>query len=219
MMMMMRTVDARCRTLRSRGVFERLIGEKNVDFMPDMPVVKISNEGSAVQVHFADGSSVNAARVWAVYPQTAPQFIKEAGITDPKGFVPVDIQTNRVKDADGVYCIGDCCGIMVGGKPHPKAGEFAWQMGEMVANLIRCTERYEHIRLGACIAECGGGGGILVAPDFTDVIKDPASGKPKCQVADKALDGEEAKLTWVNKFVGRIFGEGARKFAPAAATA
>ena len=87
--------------------------------MPGMPVAKVSGGGSTV--HFADGSSVDATRVWAVYPQTAPQFIKDAGITNPKEFVPVDIQTNRVKDApEGVYCIGDCCGIMVGGKPHPK---------------------------------------------------------------------------------------------------
>ena len=33
-------------------------------------------------------------------------------------------------------------------------------------------------------------------------------------MADKATDGEEAKLAWVNKYVSRIFGEGARKFAP-----
>ena len=53
-----------------------------------------------------------------------------------------------------------------------------------------------------------------MAPDFTDVIKDPETGKPKCDVTDKMNDGEEAKLTWVNKYVSRIFGEGARKFVP-----
>jgi hypothetical protein len=64
---------------------------------------------------------------------------------------------------------------------YTKAGEFAWQMGEMVANLIRRTEGYEHVRQGACIAECGNGAGILVAPDYTDVVRDPEAGKPKCE--------------------------------------
>ena len=146
----------------ARSVFERLIDEKNVEYKPNSQVANVVATADGSAVNFADGSSVEASRVWTVYPQAAPQFIKDAGITNPKGFVPVDIQTNRVKDAEGVYCIGDCCGIMVGGKPHPKAGEFAWQMGEMVANLIRRTEGYEHVRLGACIAECGAGGGVLV---------------------------------------------------------
>ena len=197
----------------AKSVFEKLIADKNVDFMPNAPVAAVENAGT--RVRFADGTAVEASKVWAVYPQTAPKFVKDAGITNPKGFVPVDVSTNRVAAAADVYCIGDCCGIMVGGKPHPKAGEFAWQMGEMVANLIRRTEGYEHTRLGACIAECGGGGGVLVAPDYTDVVRDPEGGKPKCDVADKGSpDGEEAKLAWVNKYIGRIFGDGGRKFAP-----
>ena len=89
----------------------------------------------------------------------------------------------------------------------------------MVAHAIAQTPGYEHSRLGACIAECGGGAGVLVAPDYTAVVRDPSSGKPSCQVADKRLDGEAAKLAWVNKYVGRIFGKGGRTFEPSAAGA
>ena len=72
---------------------------------------------------------------------------------------------------------------------------------------------------GGVYRGCGGGAGVLVAPDYTAVVKDPSSGKPSCQVADKRLDGEAAKLAWVNKYVGRIFGEGGRTFEPSAAGA
>jgi hypothetical protein len=87
-------------------------------------------------------------------------------------------------------------------------------MGEMVAHLIAKTPGYEHSRLGACIAECGGGAGVLVAPDFTECVRDPLNGAPKVQVADKREGGEAYKVEWVGKYITRLFGVEARKFAP-----
>ena len=153
-----------------------------------------------------------------MYPQVAPAFVRDAGLTNPRGFVPVDVRTNAVEGRDGVYC-SEIAAPSRWRQAAPESGEFAWQMGEMVAHDIMATAGYEHSRLGACIAECGGGAGVLVAPDYTAVVRDPSSGMPSCQVADKRDDGEAAKLAWVNKYVGRIFGEGGRKFEPSAASA
>ena len=198
----------------AKEVFTRLFEEKNVRFLPEKTVVSI--EGG-VKAEFARGDAIAASKIWSVYPQRAPDFVKATGVCNPRGFVPVNIATNGVEGSDGVYCIGDCCGIAVGGKPHPKAGEFAWQMGEMVAHEIMRTESYEHSRLGACIAECGAGAGVLVAPDYTQCVKDPEGGKPSCAIQDRKTDGEAAKLDWVNKYIRNIFGEGGRMFEPAAA--
>ena len=198
----------------AKEVFVRLFEEKNVRFLPEKTVVSI--EGG-VKASFADGDAIAASKIWSVYPQRAPDFVKATGVCNLRGFVPVNIATNGVEGSDGVYCIGDCCGIAVGGKPHPKAGEFAWQMGEMVAHEIMRTESYEHSRLGACIAECGAGAGVLVAPDYTQCVKDPEGGKPSCAIQDRKTDGEAAKLDWVNKYIRNIFGEGGRRFEPAAA--
>lgn len=198
----------------ARAVFTRLFEEKNVRFIPEKAIASV--EGGAV-AKFADGGSMTCSKIWSVYPQRAPDFVKATGTCNTRGFVPVDIATNGVEGKDGVYCVGDCCGIAVGGKPHPKAGEFAWQMGEMVAHDILKTEGYEHSRLGACIAECGAGAGVLVAPDYTQCVKDPESGKPSCAIEDRKTDGEAAKLDWVNKYIRYIFGEDGRKFEPAAA--
>ena len=198
----------------AKEVFTRLFEEKNVRFLPEKTVVSI--EGG-VKAEFARGDAIAASKIWSVYPQRAPDFVKATGVCNLRGFVPVNIATNGVEGSDGVYCIGDCCGIAVGGKPHPKAGEFAWQMGEMVAHEIMRTESYEHSRLGACIAECGAGAGVLVAPDYTQCVKDPEGGKPSCAIQDRKTDGEAAKLDWVNKDIRNIFGEGGRRFEPAAA--
>jgi sulfide:quinone oxidoreductase len=212
----------------ARAIFEAYLAEKDVEFVPSVEIREVTRDsGSNFTVVFHDGSVVkNASAVWAVYPQTAPGFVKDAGLANAAGFVPADIGTNRVatdaarKAPGSVFCVGDCAALKAGGnKPHPKAGEFAWQMGEMVAHAIAKTPGYEHSRLGACIAECGGGAGVLVAPDFTECVRDPANGAPKVQVADKREGGEAYKVAWVAKYVTRLFGDEARAFAPGPAAA
>ena len=209
----------------ARDIFEAYLAEKDVEFRPNAKIASATRTSeSSFTVAFHDGSVLeNASAVWAVYPQTAPGFIKNAGLANASGFVPAEIGTNRVvtdkpHEPGSLFCIGDCAALSAcGNKPHPKAGEFAWQMGEMVAHDILKTEEYEHSRLGACIAECGAGAGVLVAPDYTQCVKDPESGKPSCAIEDRKTDGEAAKLDWVNKYIRYIFGEDGRKFEPAAA--
>jgi len=55
---------------------------------------------------------------------------------------------------------------------------------------------------------------VLVAPDFTECVLDPLNGAPKVQVADKREGGEAYKVEWVGKYITRLFGVEARKFAP-----
>ena len=213
----------------ARAVFEAYLAEKDVEFVPSAKIERVTAHAAnrtSFTVAFHDGSRIeNASAVWAVYPQTAPGFIKAAGLANASGFVPAELGTNRVvtdapHEPGSVFCVGDCAALSAAGnKPHPKAGEFAWQMGEMVAHAIAKTPGYEHSRLGACIAECGGGAGVLVAPDFTECVRDPANGAPKVQVADKREDGEEYKVAWVGKYITRLFGNEARAFAPGPAAA
>ena len=46
--------------------------------------------------HYADGTSVAFDLAWAVYPQRAPDFVRDSGLVNARGFVPVDLQTNRI---------------------------------------------------------------------------------------------------------------------------
>ena len=122
-------------------------------------------------------------------------------LANKRGFVPVDLRTNKVAGADdGVYClgaaprrpgsylaragvcagracspicmryvrltslichVGDACHTLVGpSMPHPKAGEFAWQMGTAVGAAIATAiagggDAGAAKRRGACFAETG----------------------------------------------------------------
>lgn len=204
----------------AKEIFTTYLTEKNVTFSPSVKIKNVTREKDDTVVTFEDDSCINAAAVWAVYPQTAPTFIKDAKLTNPMGFVPANIGTNKItNDVAGrefIFCIGDCAGLSANGKPHPKAGEFAWQMGEMVAHDIGKSADYTHSRLGACIAECGGGAGVLVAPDFTACVLDPENGNPKVQVADKREGGEAHKVAWVAKYITKVFGDIGRVFEPSA---
>ena len=93
-------------------------------------------------------------------------------------------------------------------------GEEGW-VASPEGRCYRLTQPVSSLR--ACIAECGAGAGVLVAPDYTQCVKDPESGKPSCAIEDRKTDGEAAKLDWVNKYIRYIFGEDGRKFEPAAA--
>jgi hypothetical protein len=57
---------------------------------------------------------------------------------------------------------------------------------------------------------------VLVAPDFTACVADPENGQPSATITDKKQGGEEYKLQWVGKYVGKLFGDEGRKFAPKA---
>jgi len=203
----------------AKPVLTAKLTERGIDYLATKPLAKLEpGEGGGCVATFVDGDTLEASHCWAAYKQSAPTFVREAGLTNERGFVPVDLQTNRVSGphAESAFCIGDCCTTMVGAKPHPKAGEFAWQMGVAVAQQI--AQQSEPLaRKGACIVELGQGAGVLVAPDFTQVLADPLNGKPSFSIVDReGPDGERQKTEWINGYIRTIFGEQARMFAAGA---
>lgn len=97
--------------------------------------LKAVQPGKAV---FDDGSEIPFDLLIAVPPHVCPTVVKEAGLTDETGWVPVDpasMKTTR----DGVYAIGDVASVPTpsGFVPYlPKAGVFAHGEAEVVANNI-----------------------------------------------------------------------------------
>jgi sulfide:quinone oxidoreductase len=82
----------------------------------------------------------------AIPPHEAPQVVREAGLTGPSGWIPVDPKTLQVKLPAGVqdvYAAGDVTAIPLPGryKPDvglslPKAGVFAEAHGRIAAQQI-----------------------------------------------------------------------------------
>jgi sulfide:quinone oxidoreductase len=107
-----------------------------------------------------------------VPPHKPPAVVRESGlIAEGSGWVDVNARTLETSFAD-VYAIGDVVQIMLAnGKPLPKAGLFAEQMGEVVAERIASRFLGEAPTAtfkgeGGCYLEVGGGKAMMVRGKF-----------------------------------------------------
>lgn len=70
----------------------------------------------------------------AIPPHACPQVLKDSGLTDERGWVPVDRHTLKCTKSENVYALGDATVIpLASGLPLPKAGVFAHRHGRVVA--------------------------------------------------------------------------------------
>jgi sulfide:quinone oxidoreductase len=114
------------------------------------------------RLEFANGTSAEFDLLLYVPPHRAPAAVRDAGLTNESGWVPVDRHTLATKHP-GVYAIGDITVIPLKmGRPLPKAGVFAHGQAEVVAHNIAAgwTGKGEARRFegeGMCFIEAGGG--------------------------------------------------------------
>jgi sulfide:quinone oxidoreductase len=106
-----------------------------------------------------------------VPPHKPPAVVRESELVGESGWVNVNAHTLETS-FPGVYAIGDVVQIMlVNGKPLPKAGLFAEQMGETVAERIASGFLGEEPTAafkgeGGCYLEVGGGKAMMVRGNF-----------------------------------------------------
>ncbi|MCI0549330.1 MAG: NAD(P)/FAD-dependent oxidoreductase [Anaerolineae bacterium] len=107
-----------------------------------------------------------------VPPHKPPAVVRESGlVAEGSGWVDVNKHTLQTS-FDGVYAIGDVVQIMLAnGKPLPKAGLFAEQMGETVAERIASGFAGEEPTAtfkgeGGCYLEVGDGKAMMVQGSF-----------------------------------------------------
>ena len=106
-----------------------------------------------------------------VPPHKPPAVVRDSELVGPSGWVDVKARTLETS-FDGVYAIGDVVQIMLAnGKPLPKAGLFAEQMGEIVAERIAAGFLGEEPTAifkgeGGCYLEVGGGKAMMVRGNF-----------------------------------------------------
>jgi len=117
---------------------------------------------AARRLEFANGASAQFDLLLYVPPHRAPAAVREAGLTNESGWVPVNRHTLATKHP-GVFAIGDITVIPLKmGRPLPKAGVFAHGQAEVVAhNIAREWTGKGEPRLfegeGMCFIEAGGG--------------------------------------------------------------
>lgn len=139
-----------------RGMLEA----RSIGYHPEHQVKAV--DPRARRLEFANGSSAEFDLLLYVPPHRAPAAVRDAGLTNESGWVPVDRHTLATKHP-GVYAIGDITMIPLKmGRPLPKAGVFAHGQAEAVAHNIACkwTGKGEARRFegeGMCFIEAGGG--------------------------------------------------------------
>lgn len=119
------------------------LSRRGIGFHPLKTVTKV--DGSARRIVFEDGEAPYDLLI-AVPPHEAPKVVRDAQLTGPSGWIPVDPKTLQVKSpsgASGVYAVGDITAIPLPGryKPDvalslPKAGVFAEAQGRVAAHQI-----------------------------------------------------------------------------------
>ncbi len=143
----------------SAGV-RAMIESRDVHYHPEHQVEAV--DPAARKIEFANGAAAGYDLLLYVPPHRAPAAVRDAGLTNESGWVPVDRHTLATKHP-GVYALGDITAIPLKmGRPLPKAGVFAHGQAEVVAHNIarEWTGKGEPKRFdgnGMCFIEAGSG--------------------------------------------------------------
>lgn len=143
----------------SAGV-RAMIEARDIRYHPEHQVKSV--DASARRIEFANGAAADFDLLLYVPPHRVPAAVREAGLTNESGWVPVDRHTLETK-YPGVYALGDVTVIPLKmGRPLPKAGVFAHGQAEVVAHNVAVAwtgkgETRSFEGEGMCFIETGGG--------------------------------------------------------------
>jgi sulfide:quinone oxidoreductase len=155
------------------------LAARGIDYGPQKKAVRV--DGAARRIAFEDGSEASYDLLIAIPPHEAPKAVRDAGLVNASGWIPVDPQTLRVTApaaAGEIYAVGDVTAVPLPGryKPDvalslPKAGVFAAAQGRVVAHqiaakLLGTAPRETFDGAGYCYLETGGGRAVKADGSF-----------------------------------------------------
>jgi sulfide:quinone oxidoreductase len=136
-----------------------MLDERGIEFHPEQIPLKVETARRRVLFEI-DETSFDL--LLGVPAHTAPGAVRQSGLTDASGWVPVDPQSLKTRHP-GVFAIGDVTAVrLANGMFLPKAGVFADAEARVVAQNIAAeieggdqVTRYDG--QGFCYIEVGGG--------------------------------------------------------------
>jgi sulfide:quinone oxidoreductase len=141
-----------------------MLQEKGIAFHPLHKLINV--EPSRRELYFEGKDAIQYDLLVAVPPHRSPEVVKQAGLTNPAGWIPVDRFTLET-GYENVYALGDVTAISIPGrwKPDvplvlPKAGVFAHAQAKVVAQRIATEiagegKAGEFPGVGYCMLEAG----------------------------------------------------------------
>jgi sulfide:quinone oxidoreductase len=154
---------------------------RGIAFHPQKKTVRV--DAAARRIVFEDGEAGFDLLI-SVPPHEAPKVVRDAGLVNASGWVPVDPQTLEVSSpgAPGrMYAAGDVTAVPLPGryKPDvplslPKAGVFAHAHGEVIAHQIAAklagtAPDATFGGVGYCYLETGGGRAVKADGSFFEL--------------------------------------------------
>ena len=143
---------------------KHMLTSKGIVFHPLHKLISVDSQNHTLSF---DGKELTRYDMLiAIPPHRGPQIVRDAGLTNEAGWVPVDRSTLKTK-YENVYAIGDITAISIPGrwKPDvpmmlPKAGVFAHVQAEIVAHRIvdevnDIVPKAEFCGAGYCMLEAG----------------------------------------------------------------
>jgi sulfide:quinone oxidoreductase len=176
---------------------------RGIAFHPQKKTVRV--DAAARRIVFEDGEAGFDLLI-SVPPHEAPKVVRDAGLVNASGWIPVDPQTLEVKSpgAPGrMYAAGDVTAVPLPGryKPDmplslPKAGVFAHAHGEVIAHQIAAkvagtAPDATFGGVGYCYLETGGGRAIKADGSFFELPNPVMRSEPPDEAQFKD------KLDWV----------------------
>ena len=143
---------------------KQMLADRGVHFHPLHKLTSMDSD--AGEILFEGKGSLKYDLMVAIPPHRGPAIVRQAGLTNEAGWIPVDRTTLRTQH-ENVYALGDVTAISIPGrwKPDvplmlPKAGVFAHAQAEVVARRIAAAiagtgEQDEFAGNGYCMLEAG----------------------------------------------------------------
>jgi len=182
-------------------LIESRLADNGIEFLPNHKATGIE----AGEIVF-ENKRIPFDLLLGIPPHKPPVAVRESGLTGPSGWVEVNKHTLETA-FPGVYAIGDVTQIMLAnGKPLPKAGLFAEQMGEVVAERIASSFLGEEPTAtfqgeGGCYLEVGGGQAMMVQGKFL------AEPEPEVMLIEASAELLNEKRSFEMQRLAEWFGE------------
>lgn len=151
------------------AVVRDMLNERDIHYYPGHRPVEV--DATRKVVRYENGQSLAYDLLIGVPVHRAPRVVREAGLVDASGWVPVDLLSLRTTRRN-VFAVGDVTRVRLStGALLPKAGMFA-EAGALVAaaHIVadlegrQADETFEG--KGACYMEVGGGQAAVVEGRF-----------------------------------------------------
>ncbi len=145
-----------------------MLTQRNIAYFPDHAALKIDTTRKRILFEIDEA---DFDLLIGVPPHVAPSVVRDAGLVDSTGWIPVDASTLKTRHPR-VYAIGDIAAVKLkNGMFLPKAGIFAESEGRVVAENIAAeilghTSAARFDGRGGCYLEVGNGKAAYGEGDF-----------------------------------------------------